>query len=1099
MAVINTNYKALYSQAALKGTERSLQTAMQQLSTGKRINSAKDDAAGMAIATRMTQQIRALDQSVRNANDAISLIQTVEGATESITDMMQRMRELAVQAVNDTNANEQRSYLDLEFQQLKQEIQRVADTTEWNGFQVLNGSAGDRVGARPVYKATADAKYDTVFVDPTTVRTVGGADAGEVHSLTFDVAAADGPITVGGIQVPVKTGDTAAQIASNVVRQLNLSTAYGPGSGRSVKLDPSDATNATVLISASPTEAAFTVNVVDTNSVFGAPITETISAGIAKADENFYVDGKFLVSGALQMSIDTSKASPLSATFLLNDGSSVDMTGTLDAVNGKVTFTSTDNPKILSNDLSYDLLDASDAAVDLSTTPYRKFSVDVDVSGSLPALRSGDMVINGVNIGASYPTDDTVSPPNNKAGSSIAIAAAINRQSDLSGVRAVVNPNTMRGTAMSGTAVVSGYVTINGFKTPEITTVLNNTIESRAAVVQAINFISDKTGIVAVDSQKDGEGVRLFAQDGRNIEVSFDDLTSTAAEFQQRTGLRSGVQGGTYSLESKAEQTVTVTTSPAGDISRARLSTAAYVENVSNLVSDAREPVSAADIVADPNAVKYLKEGDLVINGFAVPGSLTRDDDKSYVFEPVSTSPSSRAGSAIAIAAAINKVAGDTGVSATAYGASTTADTTDIANGPTSGLQSLYINGVEVQVDFGVGTTKGERVDEVVKQVNLLKGAHGVIAEKTDTGGLRLTTVDGRNLSVWFDSASLTAANFGLGLGSGNAPGVAGVGDLTNPGAEAETVYGRVTLTSDKAFKLSPGVNGYKDESNFNSLGFFEGKYGGVVRDADGKMTPPRTGRLAFQVGATAGQLITIDLADFGKRGPITNEITGDLDKPLTVTTAGKLTTTEVTSGLQSLFVNGVEIKVMFGNDTKDERLAKMVTALNAAMTQTGVKASSGLDGLKLETLTGGNLSVWFDTLKVSDATEFGLGGADGVTGEPGATVTFGNAKVLYPANVNIRSRDSASAVLSMLDRSMDKVNANRANMGAVMNRLQYAVDNLQTTSTNMSASRSQIQDADYAKASTELAKSQIMQQAATAVLAQANQSQQTVLKLLGG
>ena len=115
MAVINTNYKALYSQAALKGTERSLQTAMQQLSTGKRINSAKDDAAGMAIATRMTQQIRALDQSVRNANDAISLIQTVEGATESITDMMQRMRELAVQAVNDTNANEQRSYLDLEF------------------------------------------------------------------------------------------------------------------------------------------------------------------------------------------------------------------------------------------------------------------------------------------------------------------------------------------------------------------------------------------------------------------------------------------------------------------------------------------------------------------------------------------------------------------------------------------------------------------------------------------------------------------------------------------------------------------------------------------------------------------------------------------------------------------------------------------------------------------------------------------------------------------------------------------------------------------------------------------------------------------------
>jgi len=137
MSVINTNLKGLFSQAALKSTERAQATAMQQLSTGKRINSAKDDAAGLAISTRMTQQIRSLDQAVRNAGDAISLIQTAEGATNSITDMMQRMRELAIQAINDTNDNAQRSYLDLEFQQLKQEIVRIADMTEWNAFPVL--------------------------------------------------------------------------------------------------------------------------------------------------------------------------------------------------------------------------------------------------------------------------------------------------------------------------------------------------------------------------------------------------------------------------------------------------------------------------------------------------------------------------------------------------------------------------------------------------------------------------------------------------------------------------------------------------------------------------------------------------------------------------------------------------------------------------------------------------------------------------------------------------------------------------------------------------------------------------------------------------
>ena len=136
MSTINTNIKALYVQSALQTNERSLTAAMQQLSSGKRINSAKDDAAGLAISTRMTQQIESLNQAVRNANDAISLVQTAEGATQEITTMLQRMRELAIQAMNDTNANDQRSYLDLEFQQLKQQIVQIADNTEWNGFQI---------------------------------------------------------------------------------------------------------------------------------------------------------------------------------------------------------------------------------------------------------------------------------------------------------------------------------------------------------------------------------------------------------------------------------------------------------------------------------------------------------------------------------------------------------------------------------------------------------------------------------------------------------------------------------------------------------------------------------------------------------------------------------------------------------------------------------------------------------------------------------------------------------------------------------------------------------------------------------------------------
>ena len=142
MAVINTNTGALYAQQAMTTNSRGLATVMQQLSTGKRINNAVDDVAGMAISTRLTSQIRGLNQAVRNANDGISLIQTAEGATDQVTNMLQRMRELAVQASNDTNNTQDRSYLDLEFQALTSQIDNIANYTQWNGTSVLNKTNG---------------------------------------------------------------------------------------------------------------------------------------------------------------------------------------------------------------------------------------------------------------------------------------------------------------------------------------------------------------------------------------------------------------------------------------------------------------------------------------------------------------------------------------------------------------------------------------------------------------------------------------------------------------------------------------------------------------------------------------------------------------------------------------------------------------------------------------------------------------------------------------------------------------------------------------------------------------------------------------------
>ena len=138
MAVVNTNISASIAQNALDKNERSMNTAMERLSTGKRINGAKDDAAGLAISSRMTSQIRGLEAGMKNAGDAISMISVADGAMVEIGNMLQRMRELALQASNGTTTSADRDYLNTEYGNLITEIERIAQNTQWNGSDILN-------------------------------------------------------------------------------------------------------------------------------------------------------------------------------------------------------------------------------------------------------------------------------------------------------------------------------------------------------------------------------------------------------------------------------------------------------------------------------------------------------------------------------------------------------------------------------------------------------------------------------------------------------------------------------------------------------------------------------------------------------------------------------------------------------------------------------------------------------------------------------------------------------------------------------------------------------------------------------------------------
>ncbi len=140
--IINTNLVSLNAQRNLNASQSSLATSMQRLSTGLRVNSAKDDAAGLAIAERMNAQVRGMNVAIRNSNDAISLAQTAEGAIGKVGDMLQRMRELAVQSANATNGSSDRASLDQEFQALADEIDRTLKSTKFNGLEILASNAG---------------------------------------------------------------------------------------------------------------------------------------------------------------------------------------------------------------------------------------------------------------------------------------------------------------------------------------------------------------------------------------------------------------------------------------------------------------------------------------------------------------------------------------------------------------------------------------------------------------------------------------------------------------------------------------------------------------------------------------------------------------------------------------------------------------------------------------------------------------------------------------------------------------------------------------------------------------------------------------------
>ena len=216
MSTINTNINSLHVQSALTKNQREMTVTMQRLATGKRINNSSDDAAGLNISEGMSAQIKGLGAAVRNANDAISMLQTVDGGLSSQTSALQRMRELAVLAVNDTYSSAQKAALSTEFTALRDQITSISTNTQWNGMSVLSGSGGVAgVTANFQFQVGANAG-DTMNISMASASLTGMGLSASIEITTYDYANA----AVSDIDAALTTLNTNRSTVGSVINRL---------------------------------------------------------------------------------------------------------------------------------------------------------------------------------------------------------------------------------------------------------------------------------------------------------------------------------------------------------------------------------------------------------------------------------------------------------------------------------------------------------------------------------------------------------------------------------------------------------------------------------------------------------------------------------------------------------------------------------------------------------------------------------------------------------------------------------------------------------------------------------------------------------------
>ena len=1052
MVAINTNIASLLAQNNTRQVNNELEKAMERLSSGLRINSAGDDAAGLAISSRMEAQVRGLQAAIKNANDGISVTQVAEGAMEEVGNILQRMRELAVQAANDSNSDADRAYLQAEVSQLAEEITRISSTTQFNGQNILDGSYTD--------------KYFQI-----------GANASQNVGLSIANLAADS-LGIGTSSTTTSTTTTTSTAVTEEVARLE----FAFDDTYSFKLTDRD----TGLNYQIQPDAFASIASADTSTTFD---TITITDHGLRTGDVLNITGMAAISGTMYaIKIDEDTISIASSEGNAINGTVVDIVAqTAPAITAAALTLNLEDSQSVRDFEDRINIGLKESAVNTSVTGYSSSD-----SASLIAAAAAATIdltsVDSDNFKFSLTVDGVSKDIDflNRALSAAATDNAATFTEIVTGMRNQIQTEFDDSISVTNS---SGVFTIEDAQGRSLS------IEQGAG--NGFFFGTDEQNNGSVDTTANTQNNLSVAFDGSDLVISHAsaggvDLTNYTAAASTTYNVFSASEGSTSALTEPVvltNQTAGVSTSASvkGNISESKIAL-----NFSNTYGYAANDAGTADSFLTATYAFSLTDGN---------GNVYASFTGANALDVQRLNNTDVEIKAAVEALILTTALADTLITKDEFSVDYTGGVLTISNSLGRHLAIEHFSSNYGKV--------------VVSKLDGLEGTEELSSKQAHTSEIRLTR--------GYGASSLTALTAGLllkidGVGSISAD-IKGAFAGTNQTGWAQAGLIETAIQTSSITGADVNIRVAYDSTTDE---FVIQDILGRSLEMTGLTTSEDAGQI-FETTAVAGQSNRFNSVDTS-----TDAVRGTMTEASSV----KLSFSQSTLTSTGFNLNGVTLSATthnfgttdFSGSTLETNLNSLMTTLNGAYDGQPFSYSMDEDNraltithayggeMKVDTLVTGNadLTISAEVLAgvgddatvalyetLTSASVEGDGTVDGVATATTSSSSTSVSSTTGISQISIATQEGANSALASIDSALETVLNERSMLGALENRLDHTINNLSNIATNTSAAKGRVMDADFAAETANLTKNQILSQAATSMLAQANQSKQSILALL--